>query len=1254
MPTTPGLKAFQRRFWQTVQGKLLLLLCTLLIPTLLIQAYIYHDRFQTRRVEELQANLEIARAVAKAFDSFVQDVLHQELSIGLAFTSSQPLSDEDKNGTLFRNQAGNPAIWHFFWDNPAGVVVAATGSQFIGMDISDREFYREIVAGKDWVVSDLLLSKTTLQPSFTISRGIRNERGALLGIIVAGILPERLEQVLGIKRSEGGGVSLLDTQGRLVYRFPEAKVSWEERDWLNYYPEQVRAALNGKEVTDAVFARHSQKQRLVGFAPVTSIGWATGAGRTEEVAMAAITSTLRPQALLFLLATIVVFGIALFFSFRISASIAQLREHALALGRGDNQTPVVVSGTIELDDLANALNKMSDELQARENERKQGERTLRESEARFRARVQASSDVVYRMSPDWGEMRYLHGREFISDTETPSSTWLQQYIHPDDQSFVTASINEAIRNKSIFELEHRVLRVDGSLGWMSLRAIPLQDQNGEIVEWFGAASNITERKQMEEALRASERLYRTIGESIDYGVWVCASDGRNTYASESFLKLVGITQQECSDFAWGDVLHPEDAERTIAAWKKCVRTGETWDIEHRFRGVDGQWHPVLARGNPIRDESGEIVSWAGINLDIAVLKRMEEELRKSRDELELRVQERTTELLKVNENLEEKAALLDLAHDAILVRDLHDQVVYWSSGAEKTYGWTQDEVRGKVSYDLLQTRFPQPSAEIRARLLEKGRWEGELDHITRDGSRIIVESRQALQRNLDGDPAGVLEINRDITNRKRAEEQLRQASQYSRSLIEASLDPLVTISPEGKITDINEATIKVTGVPREGLLGSDFSKYFTEPEKATEGYRQVFEKGFVTDYALTIRHKNGRLEDVLYNASVYKDRRGDVLGVFAAARDITKRKRAEEELAKANAMLETVFDGISDPLLMVEKDCRIRMLNGAACKYFHIATREDAIGKTCYEVTFGERAPCDICHMSSVIPDGKKTTFDRKGVFDPERIEQITVYPVDEAIIGVSGAIMRISDITESRNMEKQLTRADRLSSMGVLAGGIAHEIRNPLHAMSLFLDVLTDEEKFSRTSQELNVFQEIKINIKRIDGIIRRVLDFSRQTASISQKIEPSVLIEQSLELWKSKMAKSGIKLGLLVEENLPEVLGDRIEIQQVLTNLVQNAVEAMKQNGALAIIAESGTLSFDKKRPAVIIKVQDSGPGIPLDQQKNIFTPFFTTKYTGTGLGLAISHRIISRHGGLISFESVPDEGTTFTVELPVAPES
>ncbi len=164
--------------------------------------------------------------------------------------------------------------------------------------------------------------------------------------------------------------------------------------------------------------------------------------------------------------------------------------------------------------------------------------------------------------------------------------------------------------------------------------------------------DITERKKMEEDLRTSERLYRAIGESIDYGVWVCDPDGRNIYASPSFLKLLGITQEQCSDFGWGDTLDPADTERTIKAWKECIQTEGTWDIEHRFRGKDDMWHYILARGVPVKDDNGKIICWAGINLDINRLKRAENELRKSKEEFKMRVQERTAELSQSKEELE--------------------------------------------------------------------------------------------------------------------------------------------------------------------------------------------------------------------------------------------------------------------------------------------------------------------------------------------------------------------------------------------------------------------------------------------------------------------------------------------------------------------------------------------------------------------------------------------------------------------------
>jgi PAS domain S-box-containing protein len=157
---------------------------------------------------------------------------------------------------------------------------------------------------------------------------------------------------------------------------------------------------------------------------------------------------------------------------------------------------------------------------------------------------------------------------------------------------------------------------------------------------------------------------------------------------------------------------------------------------------------------------------------------------------------------------------------------------------------------------------------------------------------------------------------------QKLEEELRKASSYARSLLEASLDPLVTISPEGKITDVNEATVRVTGVSRERLIGTDFSSYFTEPEKAREGYLQVFKEGFVTDYPLTIRHVSGKLTYVLYNASIYKDAQGGILGVFAAARDVTEQRQASQY---ARSLLEASLD----PLVTISPEGKITDVNKA-------------------------------------------------------------------------------------------------------------------------------------------------------------------------------------------------------------------------------------------------------------------------------------------------------------------------------------
>ena len=225
-------------------------------------------------------------------------------------------------------------------------------------------------------MSELLVSRATGKPVFGISRGIRDEKGKLLGVVVAMIIPEHLDARLAVERSRGGGHALVDHKGMLVYRHPAINATWEERNWLEQYPE-FGEALGGKEIASAVYAPFEGKNRLVSFTPVPSIGWAASAGRTEEEIINPILGSIAGNALLFLCVSLAAFFIALAFSRKIASPVAALRAHAVALGNGQEPTMVELEGISEFRDLAEAFNIMAEKVRARELDLQQTEERLR-------------------------------------------------------------------------------------------------------------------------------------------------------------------------------------------------------------------------------------------------------------------------------------------------------------------------------------------------------------------------------------------------------------------------------------------------------------------------------------------------------------------------------------------------------------------------------------------------------------------------------------------------------------------------------------------------------------------------------------------------------------------------------------------------------------------------------------------------------------------------------------------------------------
>lgn len=349
--------------------------------------------------------------------------------------------------------------------------------------------------------------------------------------------------------------------------------------------------------------------------------------------------------------------------------------------------------------------------------------------------------------------------------------------------------------------------------------------------------------------------------------------------NEAYAK---VCQREVSAFAGHNhfEFYPSDAEeifRQVVETKKGYQTFARPFIfpDHPEWGVS-YWDWTLV---PVLNDVGEIDFLVYSLNDVTKRKLAEEEVRKH-------------------------GQLLDLANDTIMVCDLDGNIIYWNKGAEHLYGWSRDEVIGRNIQDLLHTEFEKQLEGIKKVFFRDGYWEGEVVHTKKDGTKVTVLSRWTLQNNDQNLPVAFSEINRDITELKRKEKELRDSSQYSRSLIEASLDPLVTINAGGKIMDVNRATEIITGVPREQLIGSEFSDYYTEPQKAKEGYERAFSQGFVKDYPLEIRDVSGRTVEVLYNATVYRDEADNVQGIFAAARDISELRIVQKALQKSHDELE--------------------------------------------------------------------------------------------------------------------------------------------------------------------------------------------------------------------------------------------------------------------------------------------------------------------------------------------------------------
>jgi PAS domain S-box-containing protein len=566
-------------------------------------------------------------------------------------------------------------------------------------------------------------------------------------------------------------------------------------------------------------------------------------------------------------------------------------------------------------------------------ERKQAEEALRQSEIKYRTVADNTYDWEFWIDPE-GRFTYCSpscervtghkSEEFLADPRLRT-----RLIHPDDRPRFDNHLHEVEGNRVVGKGEWQFVRADGTCCWVAHVCQPIYDDSGRFLGTRGSDRDITDRKRAEESLRESEQYLSTVFRASPTGIFITRlADGLFLDVNEAYRQIIGYSADELIGRASPELnlwVDPRDRERIV---KLLREQGRIENHEARFRRKTGETVDLLYSALPF--ERGGEPCILGVLTDITERKQMEEELRRARDELESRVRERTSDLDRTVAELQKQVEHRIKAEEAVkaeqkrvenVLERMPAYAVLLTPDHHVAYAnrifreWFGND-HGRTCYEFLFDRKEPCEPCETYTVLKTGKshfweWTGP------NGRNYDIYDYPFTDT--DGSPL-IMEIGVDVTAHKQAQADLRSTSLYVRGLIEASLDPLVTISPDGKITDVNAATERVTGLPREHLIGSDFLNYFTEPAKARDGYKKVLSEGLVMDYALTIRCRDGRTTDVLYNATVYKNEAGEVQGVFAAARDITQKNAAEAELAGYRMHLEDLVKQRTEELARSNQD----------------------------------------------------------------------------------------------------------------------------------------------------------------------------------------------------------------------------------------------------------------------------------------------------------------------------------------------
>jgi PAS domain S-box-containing protein len=845
------------------------------------------------------------------------------------------------------------------------------------------------------------------------------------------------------------------------------------------------------------------------------------------------------------------------------------------------------------------------------------------------------------------EMFRIYGLD--PQVDLPTRKNFRQRVHPEDRKRTDERFTRVVNEKVDSFDEYRVLLPDGTVKHVNSSGHPVLDGNGEFIAFIGTATDVTDRKRAEDALREREAKIRRLVDSNIIGIFFSGLKGRVLETNNAFLDLVGHDRDDLVSgrVRWTDLTPPEWRERDRRALAELNSNTIARPYEKEFFRKDGSRVPVLIGGALFEEGGDEGVAFV---LDLTERKCAEEALR-----------EREAKIRR----------LVDSNIIGIFIWDFDGRVLEANDEFLRMVNYDREDLAsGRIRWtDLTPPDWRErDNAKIEQQKIS-GRLEPfEKEYTRKDGRRVPVLIGVATFE--AGGNEGVAFV-LDLTERKRAEEALRESERSARSALDGIAGLVAIMTPNGEVETVNRQCVEYFGRPVEeqkDWVTTDMVHPEDLPHML-ENFRRAIASEIPYHFEQRLRRFDGEYRWFETRGGAIRDDTGRIVRWYVLLTDIEDRKRAEEALRESEAKFRDYAESASDWYWETDPDHKFTHLTEDERRLARGVATVSRIGVARWEFATDVQSEPEKWELHRSMLKARQPF--RDFVYRATHGDGSVVYnkisgkPVFDAKGEFRGYRGTGTDVTALRTVEAQareserryretqleLAHANRVATMGQLTASITHEVNQPITAAVTYASAA--RRLLSAKPPNLHEVDDVLSLIvkegNRAGEVVGRIRALIKKAPVRKEAVEINDAILEIISLTRAEAANNSVSVRTQLAEGLPHVQGDRVQLQQVLLNLIINAIEAMRDVGE----EERELLISTRNEPdGVSVEVRDSGPGFAPADLERVFEAFYSTKPSGLGLGLSICRSIIEAHNGRLWASPNVPRGAIFGFIAPAHP--